>query len=140
MYLLRRNYRWISSSHLLTLFGMTLEVMIKYGGDTFISFKILKEQIIAKKQTVPHRKALILSFLELEGWHCHWVDFTKARGPFGPLGFKILPLLGHLQNLLLHSGRSYYIDLLLIKMAVLAMFQENWSQFKVPSANWQQFP
>ena len=29
------------------------------------------------------------------------VDFTKARGPFGPLGFKILPLLGHLQNLLL---------------------------------------
>ena len=74
MYLLRRNYRWISSSHLLTLFGMTLEVMIKYGGDnpdTFISFKILKEQILAKKQTVPHRKTLILSFLELEGWHCH---------------------------------------------------------------------
>ena len=29
------------------------------------------------------------------------VDFTKARGPFGPLGFKTLPLLGHLQNLLL---------------------------------------
>ena len=39
-----------------------------------------------------------------------------------------------------HSGRSYYIDLLLIKMAVLAMFQENWSQFKIPSTNWQQFP
>ena len=35
----------------------------------------------------------------------------------------------------LHSGRSYYIDLLLIKMAVLAMFQENWSQFKIPSTN-----
>ena len=50
---------------------MTLEVMIKYGGDTFISFKILKEQILAKKQTVPHRKTLILNFLELEGWHCH---------------------------------------------------------------------
>ena len=31
----------------------------------------------------------------------------------------------------LHSGRSYYIDLLLIKMAVLAMLQENWSQFKI---------
>ena len=29
------------------------------------------------------------------------VDFTKARGPFGPLGFKTLPILGHLQNLLL---------------------------------------
>ena len=29
------------------------------------------------------------------------VDFTKARGPFGPLGFKTLPLLGRLQNLLL---------------------------------------
>ena len=29
-----------------------------------------------------------------------------------------------------HSGRSCYIDLLLIKMAVLAMFQENWSKFK----------
>ena len=34
-----------------------------------------------------------------------------------------------------HSGRSYYIDILLIKMAVLAMFQENWSQFKIPSTN-----
>ena len=42
--------------------------------------------------------------------------------------------------LTLHSGRSYYIDLLLIKMAVVAMFQENWSQFKIPSTNWQQFP
>ena len=29
------------------------------------------------------------------------VDFTKARGPFGPLGFKTLPILGHLQNILL---------------------------------------
>ena len=41
--------------------------------------------------------------------------------------------------LTLHSGRSYYIDLLLIKMAVVAMFQENWSQIKIPSTNWQQF-
>ena len=40
----------------------------------------------------------------------------------------------------LHSCRSYYIDLLLIKMAVLAMFQEIWCQFKIPSTNWQQFP
>ena len=39
-----------------------------------------------------------------------------------------------------HSGRSYYIDLLLIKLAVLAMFQEIWSQIKNPSRNWQQFP
>ena len=29
-----------------------------------------------------------------------WQNF-KARGPFGPLGFKTLPILGHLQNLLL---------------------------------------
>ena len=34
-----------------------------------------------------------------------------------------------------HSGRRYYIDLLLIKMAVVAMFQENWSQIKIPSTN-----
>ena len=34
-----------------------------------------------------------------------------------------------------HSGRRYYIDLLLIKMAVMAMFQENWSQFRNPSTN-----
>jgi hypothetical protein len=27
------------------------------------------------------------------------VDFTKARGPFRPFGFKTLPILGHLQNL-----------------------------------------
>ena len=33
------------------------------------------------------------------------------------------------------SGRSYYIDLLLIKMAGLAMFQEIWSQFQNPSTN-----
>ena len=33
-----------------------------------------------------------------------------------------------------------YIDLLVIKMAVLAMFQENWSQFKISSTNCQQFP
>ena len=38
-------------------------------------------------------------------------------------------------NLALHSGRSYYIYLLLIKMAVVAMFQENWSQIKIPSTN-----
>ena len=35
----------------------------------------------------------------------------------------------------IHSGRSDYIDLLLIKMAVVAMFQENWSQIKIPSTN-----
>ena len=38
-----------------------------------------------------------------------------------------------------HTSRSYYIDLLLIKMPDLAMFQEIWSQFKVPSTNRQQF-
>ena len=35
----------------------------------------------------------------------------------------------------IHSGRSYYKDLLVIKMAVLTMFQEIWSQFKNPSTN-----
>ena len=44
------------------------------------------------------------------------------------------------KKLIFHSCRSYYIDLLLIKMAVLAMFQEMLSQFKNPSTNWQQFP
>ena len=39
-----------------------------------------------------------------------------------------------------HSGRSYYIDLLVIKMADLTMFQEIWSHFKNLSTNWQQFP
>ena len=40
----------------------------------------------------------------------------------------------------MHSGRSYYIDLLLIKLAVVAMFQEIWSQIKIPYTNRQQFP
>ena len=42
------------------------------------------------------------------------VDFTKARGPFGPLGFKRLPLLGHLQNLLL----PLYVNVSLLHTAV----------------------
>ena len=29
------------------------------------------------------------------------VDFANAQGPEGPAGFKILPIRGHLQNLLL---------------------------------------
>jgi hypothetical protein len=47
--------------------------------------------------------------------------------------------VGPLNHCTMHTSRSYYIDLLLIKMPVLAMFQEIWSQFKVPSTNRQQF-
>ena len=50
----------------LTLFGMTLEVMLKHRGDTFISFKILKEPIPVQKQTVTHLKAPLLGFFETE--------------------------------------------------------------------------
>ena len=39
-----------------------------------------------------------------------------------------------------HSGRCYYIDLLLIKLAVVTMFREIWSQIKIPYTNRQQFP
>ena len=53
------------------------------------------------------------------------VDLTKIKAP---LKIKI------------HSGRSHYIDLLVIRIAVLTMFQEIWSKFKNPSTNWQQFP
>ena len=34
-----------------------------------------------------------------------------------------------------YSGRSHYIDLLVIKIAALTMLQENWSKFKNPSTN-----
>ena len=45
---------------------MNLEVTLKHGGDTFISFKIMKEPMLVQKQTVqPHMKAAILSLLEL---------------------------------------------------------------------------
>ena len=57
---------WLKSGYpiSLTLFGMNLEVTLKHGGDTFISFKIMKEPMLVQKQTVPHMKAPILSFLE----------------------------------------------------------------------------
>ena len=48
---------------------MTLEVMLNHGGDTFISFKILKEPMLAQKKTVPHIKAQIPRFsAEQEGY------------------------------------------------------------------------
>ena len=47
---------------------MTLEVMSKNGGDSFISFRLM----LVQKQTVPHMKAPILIFLVLDGQgHVH---------------------------------------------------------------------
>ena len=67
----------------------------------------MKEQVtfLSKIQNhISEKTRVILNFAQ----ECYYlknkvgvVDFTKARGPFGPLGFKTLPLLGHLQNLLL---------------------------------------
>ena len=49
------------------LFGMTLKLTLKHGGgDTFISFKILKDLMLVQKQTVNNMKALILRILEPE--------------------------------------------------------------------------
>ena len=38
-------------------------------------------------------------------------------------------------SFLLHSGRKYYCRVIVMKMTVLAMFQEICSQFKNPSSN-----
>ena len=43
-----------------------LRSYVKAQGDTSISFKILKEQILVQKQTVPHLKAPLLGFFETE--------------------------------------------------------------------------
>ena len=66
-------------------------------------------------------------------YYCHSQrrQDVQHKGLKSPKSFTNLPL---------HSGRSYYIDLLLIKMAVLAMFQKILSQIKIPSTNRQQFP
>ena len=49
------------------LFGMTLKLTLKHGGgDTFISFKILKDLMLVPKQTVSNMKALTLRNLEPE--------------------------------------------------------------------------
>ena len=45
---------------------MTLEVMLKYEGNTLISFKILKEPMLVEKQLVTHMKTPIFSFLQPE--------------------------------------------------------------------------
>ena len=42
---------------------MNIEVMLEHGGNTFTSFKILKEPMLVQKQTVPHMKALIHTHL-----------------------------------------------------------------------------
>ena len=40
----------IAQGKMLTLFGMTLELNIKAWGDTFISFKTLKEPMLGHKK------------------------------------------------------------------------------------------
>ena len=45
---------------------MAVKSSLKEWGDTFTSFKILKESTLVK-QTVPHVKVPIFNFLELEG-------------------------------------------------------------------------
>ena len=47
---------------------MNIEVMLKHGGNTFISFKILKDH--KHKQTVPHKKARTGTGMT-RGWHYH---------------------------------------------------------------------
>ena len=53
-------YTAVSRHHILTLFGMNLEVKLKHGGNTFTSFKILKEPMLVQIQTGSYVKALIL--------------------------------------------------------------------------------
>ena len=58
-----------------TLFGMTLEVTLKNGEDTFISFKILKDQKLVQKQTVTlYKSPNTYSYSEAtitRPWHYH---------------------------------------------------------------------
>ena len=44
-------------------------------------FNILKEPLLVQKQMIPHKKALILSFLELERLRA-WHDQERATPPF----------------------------------------------------------
>ena len=48
-----------------------LEIKTKTSQNSLYSsafFKILKKPALVQKPTIPHMKALILSYLELEGW------------------------------------------------------------------------
>ena len=50
----------IAQSKMLTLFGMTIELHVKAWGDTFTSFKILKEPMVGHKKVCDIKSPIFL--------------------------------------------------------------------------------